>query len=125
MDESDLERAVAAFGLDEHLAFLLSVARPSVVIEPVGPQTRPGESKIGGTPDLPVEFAWPTHSTGLCKFIGQFDLSDPAFRPFRLPPGGLLSFFFTADADGYQHWGDGDFVRVFHFADPGKLRPVT
>ena len=66
----------------------------------------PGGSRLGGTPDLSPEFAWPAYRQGRrsLDFLLQIDFRD--LRPFDcakvLPSDGLLSFFYDVDE---QPWG--------------------
>ncbi len=58
-----------------------------------------GESKFGGSPDVPVEFDWPTWKNLPLSFLGQINLSTIAKNPIAalLPTEGLLSFFYNAE----------------------------
>jgi uncharacterized protein YwqG len=55
-----------------------------------------GASKFGGCPDVPADFVWPMTADGPCWFVAQINLRDlNRFETgFRLPPNGLLSFFY-------------------------------
>ena len=69
-----------------------------------------GTSRLGGLPDVPAGFVWPTTTRGKVPnprstrkvrsfpltFIGQINCADsaPLDRAGSLPPSGLLSFFF-------------------------------
>ena len=61
-----------------------------------------GASRVGGEPDMPEGFAWPSVAGQPLHFVAQFDLrevSDAAWREpefreaFALPSAGLLSLF--------------------------------
>jgi len=63
-----------------------------------------GASRLGGRPDLKPGFSWPSWKDRPLSFVGQVNLADVARYPFcsRLPPSGLLSFFYDQDQ---QTWG--------------------
>jgi uncharacterized protein YwqG len=69
-----------------------------------------GRSKLGGTPDLPGRFEWPTNEGHPLDFLLQINLSDAATLDVTnaLPESGLLSFFYDLEN---QPWG----------YDPGNL----
>jgi hypothetical protein len=57
-----------------------------------------GQTRLGGTPDLPAGVDWPCDDEGkLGNFFGQLDLADLALRinDPALPREGLLSLFMT------------------------------
>lgn len=60
---------------------------------------RLGQSRIGGMPDLPVDFLWPRYEGLALSFIAQLNLAD--FVMFAdvvpLPPSGSLFFFCDSD----------------------------
>ena len=63
-----------------------------------------GGSRLGGSPDLPPGFVWPTNQGRPLVFLAQLNLTD--FRRFEaaqvLPDEGWLYFFYDA---GAQPWG--------------------
>src|SRR6266536_2466216 len=61
-------------------------------------------SRLGGRPDLKPGFSWPSWKGRQLAFLGQVNLADVVRYPFcsRLPPSGLLSFFYVQDQ---QTWG--------------------
>jgi hypothetical protein len=85
----------------------------------------PGQTRLGGAPDLPPDFAWPEVDGVKLTFVAQFDLDALAGRAAarELPAHGLLSFFYAPiPPDGDR----GHPVRVLHFTDLDALarRPV-
>lgn len=62
---------------------------------------KPGASRIGGDPDLPVGAKWPVGKSGPLSFVAQFDLADVAKHVPALPRKGLLSFFVDEGADTF------------------------
>jgi uncharacterized protein YwqG len=63
-----------------------------------------GQSRIGGVPDLPVRFAWPTYHGKHLAFIAQINLGDVArlMPDGPLPKKGQLWFFY---AWSQEQWG--------------------
>ena len=81
--------------------------RPAVRIGTTSASDRrfkPGESRLGGHPDLPQGMAWPVHQGRPLSFIAQIALEDvrPLDVDHALPSQGQLFFFY----DGLQQpWG--------------------
>ncbi len=103
----------------------------------------PGTSRLGGTPDLPSETAWPAWKNVPMSFIAQINLADlVSFSVAQdLPKSGLLSFFYDAaqetygadpaDRGGWQvfyfppappHEGG---LHLFGRGDPRQLKPTA
>nr|WP_276604885.1 DUF1963 domain-containing protein [Nannocystis sp. RBIL2] len=85
----------------------------------------PGQTRLGGAPDLPPDLPWPEVDGVKLTFVAQFDLAELAGRAAarELPAHGLLSFFYAPiPPDGVR----GHPVRVLHFTDLDALacRPV-
>ncbi len=57
-------------------------------------------TKLGGRPDLRARSRWPTRAGRPLAFVAQVDLAElaPLDRSARLPPAGLLSFFYSDPA---------------------------
>jgi uncharacterized protein YwqG len=94
--EDDLRELAEANGLGGRIADVLAHARASVRL------TRgesPGRSRLGGSPDLPPGFAWPTWRDGELDFVGQIDLAEIAAlgADTGLPASGLLLLFCSLD----------------------------
>jgi uncharacterized protein YwqG len=78
---------------------ILAAAQPAVLVEllPDSAGDLPlGASKIGGDPDLPAAYPWPTWHYRPLGFLAQFDLSAASAYDLEglLPRDGLLSFFY-------------------------------
>jgi uncharacterized protein YwqG len=60
-----------------------------------------GASKIGGSPDLPPDAAWPEWRGKPLSFLAQLDLREVAEHtlPGVVPDGGVLSFFCDSALD--------------------------
>lgn len=86
-----------------------------------------GASKLGGTPDVPVGFAWPEWRGKPLGFVAQIDLAEVAVHlaDSPLPQTGLLAFFYEPSQEA---WGfdprDAGAWRVVWF-DGGSLRRAT
>lgn len=81
-----------------------------------------GASRIGGLPDLPPGFPWPTSSGKKLPFIAQFQLSElPASEGIQLPRDGHL-YFFAEYSDLVDQKGRFGSCRVFlHRGSPSQL----
>ncbi|MDB5100885.1 MAG: hypothetical protein JWM80_5306 [Cyanobacteria bacterium RYN_339] len=73
----------------------------------------PGQSRLGGIPDMPPDMEWPRFEENPMSLIAQIDLAEiAAFRSFtHLPSAGHLLFFYDTFL---ASWGD----------DPGSWRVV-
>jgi hypothetical protein len=121
---TDLASCISEFGLDDHRAYLLGVARPAIEILTAETPVTPGCSKFNGTPDLPAGFEWPHHSLGPHRFFCQINLADVPSGPHGLPEDGLLSLFYAYDYHQEAWPGDPGYVRVYWFRDIETLTPV-
>jgi uncharacterized protein YwqG len=89
---------------------------------------QPGQSKLGGLPDLPAGTAWPDMKGAPMEFIGQIQLADahPLDSAGALPAQGLLSFFYdsaqqTFGADPNDRAG----LKVLYFDQPASALQRT
>jgi uncharacterized protein YwqG len=103
----DWRGALAANDLSKYAAALEKLARPAVEIRTRGvPATAlaVGASRIGGEPDLPAAFPWPTHQGKHLAFVAQINLGEVAqvMSDGRLPKQGQLWFFYAVDE---ERWG--------------------
>lgn len=99
--------ALTHFGLGPLVPTLLGTARPTarLVARTGDVASTHGATKLGGHPDLPASFQWPTYGDESLSFILQVALSDvPAevCESLGLAPSGLLSFFYAVVQ---QPWG--------------------
>ena len=89
-------------------------------------------SKIGGNPDLPKEFTWPSEDNELLSFFTQINLEDLPEIPklpsnISLPKSGLISIFIPlTTSDNYQDVELKDYMhcypKIYFFEDLTKLR---
>lgn len=115
-------------GLGRVAEQLISAAQPALRLraerteEPV---LGLGPSKIGGRPDVPEQFRWPSWRGAPLSFLGQIDLNETGALPCcrALPSTGRLLFFY----DAQQHtWGfdpndRGSFAVIHSDAPAGAL----
>lgn len=79
-------------------AHLTALAAVSVRLRArLGSQTHPGDTRLGGRPDLPEDMTWPVIDGAPAMFVGQVARADiaAAIRTMRADAGdatGLLSF---------------------------------
>ena len=83
-----------------------------------------GVSRVGGCPDVPLDFNWPENQGRRLDFLLQVNLSDLSSNPtFTFPGKGIMSFFYDVQE---QPWGfdpkDLNGFRVLHFPDIDSLR---
>jgi uncharacterized protein YwqG len=97
--QKKLYKVIEGAGLSRISEELINAARPTILIELVNlpdSEISIGDSKIGGNPDLPVDYPWPKWREKPMGFIGQFNLSSASASDLQglLPKQGLLSFFY-------------------------------
>ena len=79
-----------------------------------------GQSRLGGEPDLPAKFKWPTYKGKPLAFVAQLNMEAVArvMSTAPLPKRGHLWFFYAADQ---RNWGfdpkDRGSSLVHHEAD--------
>ena len=114
---ADIEGLIKKHGLLEHKTTIAKYLQPCVSFDlrQTSAQLPVGASKVGGGPDLPLDFEWPGNKGRPLNFLLQINLAVASgFDPSgRLPSNGLLSFFYDLDE---QPWGydpnDQDGFRV-------------
>ena len=81
---------------------LRDASAPAVFLAACGPGQ--SSSKLGGLPDAPTDFSWPTWNDRPLAFIGQIDLAAlPRLPGFdSLPKSGFLYFFYDQNQ---STWG--------------------
>lgn len=98
-------RLLDAEGLGMIVEPLRALVRPALRLQTSSAQAEApiGQSRIGGSPDLPVDLAWPVHGGKPLAFLAQLDLAElrRTLPHSPLPPDGYLWFFHGAD----QPWG--------------------
>jgi uncharacterized protein YwqG len=112
-------------GLGRHAELLLSAAAPSVNLGSKRRSVPPGNSKLGGKPDLPANASWPQRLGYPLAFLGQVRLSEmpsDVLQHWGLARTGRLWFWFDtatepwgfdpADTGAYQVTFDPDEAAV-------------
>jgi uncharacterized protein YwqG len=116
--KNDLHSLKEAMLLQAKQAVALIAGDKSKVALPLG------QSKLGGRPDTPPDFNWPTKDDKPLSFIAQINLSElPAIESSQLPTHGLLSFFYNNEVWGFDPKDKGGF-QVFYFAEVNHLRQL-
>ncbi len=114
----NLESLLHRHGLTQFKDELLSQAKTAAALIPGRKSVkalRPSQSKLGGKPDVPPNFIWPTRDEKPLSFIAQINLSDvPEIEGAQLPNSGLLSFFYNNEVWGFDPKDKGGF-QVFYF----------
>lgn len=114
----NLESLIETCGLNQLRDALLSQAKLAVTLAPSiksADALRAGQSKLGGRPDAPSNFVWPTKGDKPLSFIAQINLAEiPAMANCPLPVAGLLSFFYNNEVWGFDPKDKGGF-QVFYF----------
>ncbi len=113
----DFREQLGQAGLAGWADQLIALDRPSIRLSAESTDPSDGMavaiSHLGGEPDLPPTVDWPEWNGKPLSFIAQIALSEmPELPEARLPPSGLLSFFYEA---GQEAWG-------FDPADRGAWR---
>lgn len=115
--DEELRSLAAEVGLETRVDDVVAHAERSVRL------TRAelaGDSRLGGAPDLPAGFAWPTSRDVDMGFLGQIRLDEIASlgAPLALPTQGALLLFYDLERRpvGLQPADLGS-VRVIHLDD--------
>jgi uncharacterized protein YwqG len=99
------DRLANAHGFGDQVALLRRYLLPCVgfTLRPT-PDSAVGSSRLGGGPDLPPSFNWPTNEGRALDFLLQVNLTDMASMDAKglFPPSGLLTFFYDLKE---QPWG--------------------
>jgi uncharacterized protein YwqG len=103
----DWRSALAENGLTRYAPALAKLVRPAIELRTRGVALEAlavGASRIGGAPDLPARFRWPTYQGKHLAFVAQIDLAEVArvMPDGPLPKRGELWFFYAWDQ---EQWG--------------------
>ncbi|MFV0972524.1 DUF1963 domain-containing protein [Bacillus paranthracis] len=91
-----IEVLIDKYGLTHLKEELMNTVFPCIKVVPKQEETVAiGSSKMGGVPDLPFTFEYPTHKGNTLQFIAQFNLKDLQNISMNhdLPKTGMLYFF--------------------------------
>jgi uncharacterized protein YwqG len=125
----DLARLCDEVGLGGRGTDLLRLARRSVRLTLAEqPRSELGGSRLGGAPDLPPGFRWPTWQDEELVFVGQINLEDVAAvdPDGPLPPRGLLVLFYDTvrQPSGLKPDDRGGCRVLLYDGDPSRLEPA-
>ncbi|WP_348714132.1 YwqG family protein [Tenacibaculum sp. 190130A14a] len=125
MKIENLDELIHQSSLKLHEDYIKKLVKPCLEIVQTNIEIKLGSSKLGGIPDLPINFEWPAHTYGNYRFVAQFNLGEiPQGFPY-LPKKGLLSIFIADDEDGNYFWGDDGYAKVFLFENIEGLSSPT
>ncbi len=120
----DICQRFADAGLEKYFEAIKPHLRPGIqlITEPFEEDDfEPGQTKIGGHPDLKKYMSWPVSPKGVpMSFIGQINCAEATLydQAGLLPQNGLLLFFYDADQ---SVWGfgpeDKGYFKVLYIAD--------
>jgi len=136
-DPSKVRQALERYKLNPtSVDFVMQRLRPGFRLEHADKTVTPmsavplGSSRLGGVPDMPPDWEWPTRPGGPpLAFLCQLDLEDAAGimeLETPLPPRGHLYFFYD-NTIGEQPWGGkpedcGGWRVLFSEAEAEQLR---
>ena len=103
----------------QHLAARIeAAAQPSIRLDS-GEATDGPVSRLGGVPNMPAEWGWPTNHDGWpLAFIAQIALGGlPRLEGYDLPTDGSLYFFHDGESWGFKPEDIGS-CRVLYGSDP-------
>jgi uncharacterized protein YwqG len=108
----------AAEGLGAHVPALAPRVRAAVRLEATpASEIAPGASRLGGSPDLPASFAWPSWNDQPLAFLAQIELAAAGGAP--LPRAGHLCFFHAVDQDAWGFQPENRGASVVAYFPPG------
>lgn len=125
----DLGRLCREVGLGARETDVLRLARRSLRLTLAEkPRAELGGSRLGGAPDLPPGFRWPTWQGDELVFVGQIRLEEVAALDPEgpLPPRGLLLLFYDTvrQPSGLKPADRGSCRVVLYEGDPSSLKPA-
>lgn len=108
----------------KYKSLLKSMERKSILLlENQNKKTFKGVSKLGGSPDIPLDFKWPHYENKELTFLAQINLSEIESNQL-LPKTGYLYFFalLTNNDDDYYHFMDSldnsNIIQIFYLDVP-------
>ena len=119
------DKLLKQFGMEQYREALEPLLKPCIYMITDGIRTYNSCSKLGGSPDVPVDFDWPVHKLGNYRFFCQINLVDVPAGVHALPKNGLLSFFYAYDETGNVFWQDPNYVKAFLFDISQPLSPMV
>lgn len=98
----DIQSAILTLIIEHDLSLrreeILALIRPAILLHTQKSdmsKLRPAQSRIGGVPDLPADWEWPTFHGNPLAFLAQINLAEIPLEVERgdLPRDGILYFF--------------------------------
>ena len=126
-----LQKQLEAKGLSRIAEPLINLMMPSIRVMVTRASKKDltvGSSRLGGTPDLPEDIAWPECNGVPMALLAQFRLQDIAACDIdrRLPKKGMLYFFYdTKKPAGYGPEDKNSWKVIYFDGDFTKLRPKS
>ncbi|WP_459501211.1 YwqG family protein [Bacillus sp. C1] len=121
--ENQIDLLIDKYNLTHIKSELLATIFPCVKVIPRQEELlHIGCSKIGGLPDVPSVFEYPTYEGKALDFIAQFNLADlqDVGMEHDLPETGMLYFFYSGNNQHEGAW------RVLYYDVPaGQLQRVN
>lgn len=84
----------------DHMDFIQKYQQDIIEINTSDESILLGDSKIGGMPDLPLDYDWPEYEGKAMTFFAQINLKEIANLQDILPSSGWLFFFVHFDEPG-------------------------
>jgi len=131
MDKASVQAAFQAAGLTRLTKDIDALAKASIRLftTPVTESTLDvGASKLGGVPDVPLDFVWPEWKGIPQSFIAQIRLADahPYDSDRVLPEQGMLWFFYDAQQQTFgADPADKGGWSVLFTENPAQLQRAT
>jgi uncharacterized protein YwqG len=126
-NKKEFMKVVAGSGLSKDSKTISALFRNAIEIDATvsGANLKPGESKIGGMPDLPKGSKWPDYKGKPLPFIAQFRMVDVAKydKETLLPKTGMLYFFYDAQEQpfGYDISDKGKWKVIYYAGKSGLV----
>jgi uncharacterized protein YwqG len=131
MTQAQLKQLFSKNNLSEYWTFFEPILKSTIRLETtkIDESAIPiGQSKIGGSPDLPSDISWFDDNGYPLSFVAQINCSEASTTDLekRLPSHGILYFFFdqNQEAWGYIPEHKNGF-KVFYSAQEGHLERKT
>lgn len=87
-----------------------------------------GETKIGGKPDVPIDFVWPQWNSRYLSFIAQINLDEAAQYDLEklLPSTGIIYFFYDSNQEtwGFDPKDIGSWKVIYYSGNTSELKRI-
>lgn len=104
--QEELKKLLKKWQLEEYEEIILAQSAETVALFPEAKadhEIPKAACKIGGSPDLPVDFDWPYFKNKPLRFVLQINLRElPVLDQSVLPEQGLLSLFYCEEVWGFD-----------------------